>query len=130
MNWQEHGFEPMSRKQQKLLNAACRDLTEIIYHGYQLDQASYRHLLVGVVLGHIIVPSIDLGDGHRSFISLGRSSKELSKSQATDAITMAFMIGDDPRGQGIDHDPIRWSPIVRLARGITDTDDELAERMK
>jgi hypothetical protein len=122
--------EPMTREQQNLFNAACGDLAHIDWHGWRLTKDDYRHLLCAMVLGVRVVPGVDLGEGAPRFIALGRSSKELSESQATEAIEMAFYIGDDPASQGLQCDPVSWSEKVRLARGITDTDDELAERMK
>jgi hypothetical protein len=110
----------MSRKQQKLLNAACGDLEQMRWHGQRFDKDDYRHLLSAVVLGERLVPGINTGNGAPGLVRMSRSSKELSKSQATEAIQMAFDIGDNPRDQGLTCAPIRWCDVVCLARGITD----------
>jgi hypothetical protein len=36
---------------------------------------------------------------------------------------MAFLLGDDPRTQGMDCKPVKWSPLIKAARGIRDSDD-------
>lgn len=128
--WKVKGWEPMSDAQRRLLNAACADLTQMLWHGRKWDKDSYRHFLAGVILGHDMVPSVDMGNGNVGFVSMARSSLDLNKTQATAAIDMAFYIGDDPRSQNIESDPVYWGEVVRFARGITDSDEELAERFK
>ena len=126
--WQERGNAPMSRQQQKLLNAACGDLaTEIPkWHGIRFDKDDYRHLIAACVLGERIVPGINTGYGNPGLIRMSRSSLEFNKSQATEAIRMAFDIGDNPRDQGLAMDPIRWGPTVCLARFIEQEPSEQA----
>lgn len=51
---------------------------------------------------------------------LGGSSLNLSKTQATEAITAAFSIGDAPETQGLKCEPVRWGPTICLARWITE----------
>ena len=124
--WELTGEGPMSDAQRRLLNAACRDLAAQIRPrpGVELhpwmtfEQDDWRHFLAGMALGFRPVPMYDRGDGYRGIVMLGRSSLDLSKSQATDAITMAFHIGDDPESQHVDLPPITWSEVVYLARGI------------
>jgi hypothetical protein len=128
--WEERGSEPMTRAQQKLLNAACGDLEQINWHGFRFSKEDWRHFLSGVILGCRIVPSVDMGEGPPGFIHMSRSSLELTKSNATDAITMAFYIGDDPASQNLTCKPVEWCHKVKLARGISESDDELAERYK
>lgn len=121
MGWRELGTSPMSPKQQKLLNAACGDLAKHIrWHGFRLSKDDWRHMLAGTMLGWRTLPGIDQGEGRAGLIMLGGSSLNMSKSQATDAITMAFHIGDDPSSQGLNAKPVRWCDVICLARGITD----------
>lgn len=109
----------MTNEQRKLLNAACADLAEQIeWHGKRLDHDSWRHLLAGTILGWVIVPGIDRGEGEKGFVMLGGSSLKLTTQQATEAITMAFWIGDDPSSQGLDVRAVRWGPAVCKARWL------------
>jgi len=128
-DWQLSGEEPMTRAQQNLLNAACGDLAAMPWKGgHYLSQDDYRHILTAMVLSWRIIPGMDMGDGQPSMIVLPRSSKELSKSKATEAIQLAFCLGDDPSQFGIDAMPVQWSQVVRLARSISDSDEELSRR--
>ena len=120
-DWQESGREPMTRKQQKLLNAACGDLADQLrWHGYRFDKDSYRHFLAAVVLGELLVPGINTGHGNPGLIRMSRSSLELTKSQATEAIQYAFDIGDNPQDQGLDAPPVRWCEVIVKARWFVD----------
>jgi len=86
----------LTEQQRKLLNAAAGDLSkQIDWHGRRLSKDSWRHFLSGTAAGFIMVPAIDMGDGREGFVMLGKSSLTLTKEQATTALTMAFMIGDD-----------------------------------
>jgi hypothetical protein len=117
--WKEKGDSRMSDAQRRLLNSACSDLAEQLrWHGFTLSKDSWRHLLSGTVLGFQTLPAWDFGDGRRGVIMLGGSSLNLTKDQATDAITMSFMLGDDPSTQNIDAPPVRWCNVIQLARGI------------
>jgi hypothetical protein len=119
-DWQESGRLPMSRKQQKLLNAACGDLALAFpkWHGIRFDKDDYRHLIAAAVLGERIVPGINTGHGNSGLIRMSRSSMEFTKSEATTAIRMAFDIGDNPADQGFPDKPIQWGPVVCLARWV------------
>lgn len=121
-DWQESGNAPMTRKQQKLLNAACGDLEAEIpkWHGIRFGKDDYRHLIAACVLGERIVPGVNTGHGTPGLIRMSRSSLEFTKSQATEAIRMAFDIGDHPSDQGLGIAPIRWGPTVCLARFVAD----------
>jgi hypothetical protein len=120
-DWQESGREPMTRKQQKLLNAACGDLAEQLrWHGIRMGKDDYRHLLSAVVLGERLVPGVNTGNGNPGLIRMARSSRELSKSDATEAIRMAFDIGDNPGDQGLPARPVRWCEVIVKARWFTD----------
>lgn len=126
-DWQETGRQPMSRKQQNLLNAACGDLAEWNpkWHGVLFEKDDYRHLIAAVVLGERIVPGINTGHGNPGLIRMSRRSTEFTKSEATAAIRMAFDIGDYPEDQQIGREPIRWGAAVCLARFVAD-DEALA----
>ncbi len=116
-NWKE---KP-KREQLNLLNAACRDLSmQISWHGNRLSLDDWRHMLSGTILGWRMMPAIDRGEGAAGFIMLGGSSLNLNKEQCTDAITLAFSIGDDPESQGIKAAPVRWCASVCGARWIAE----------
>lgn len=127
-DWRLTGKEHMTDGQRRLLNAACGDLEQINWLGNRLSKNDWRHLISGTVLGWRVVPGIDLGNGPRGIVMLGGSSLDLTRSQATDAIVMAFHIGDVPSEQGLNCKPVRWSPVVRMARGISDSDEKWAEQ--
>jgi len=119
----------LSTEQRKLLNAACGDLAEQInWHGNQLSKDDWRHMIAGTVLGWRMMPAIDRGEGAPGFIMLGGSSLDLRKSDCTEAITLAFHLGDCPEEQGLTCKPVRWCPVIRLARGISDADERDAAR--
>lgn len=129
-SWSLQGHSRMSDEQRRLLNAACGDLaTGIIWHGgNRLSKDDWRHFLSGTVMGWRMLPGVDMGQGAPGFVMLGGSSLSLTRSQATDAITMAFYIGDEPEAQHLSCKPVNWCDVVKLARGIRDEDDELARR--
>lgn len=122
VDWQERGTTPMSRKQQNLLNAACGDLSSYFprWHGVRFSKDDYRHLIAAVVLGERIVPGINTGEGDPGFIRMSGRSSDFTKTEATQAIRMAFDIGDHPEDQGLSGAPIRWGATVCLARYITE----------
>jgi hypothetical protein len=120
-DWQESGNAPMTRKQQKMLNAACGDLAEQMrWHGIILGKDDWRHFLSAVVLGERILPGYKDGLGDPPMIRISRSSLELNKTQATQAIRTAFDIGDNPKDQGLDVRPVRWCEVITLARYISE----------
>lgn len=120
----------LSEEQRRLFNAACGCLAnQIDWHGQRLSKDDFRHLISGTVLGWRMMPAIDLGTGAAGFIMLGGSSLKLTKAECTEAITMAFHIGDDPASQGLNSAPVHWCDVIRAARGISDADDELAGRI-
>jgi 2-keto-3-deoxy-galactonokinase len=107
------------QEQRNLLNSACGDLAnQISWHGNRLSKDDWRHMLSGTVLGWRMVPAIDRGQGAAGFIFLGGSSLDLSKEQCSEAIDLAFSIGDDPESQGIKAKPVRWCTAVCGARWI------------
>lgn len=118
-DWQERGNDRMTRAQQKLLNATCGDLADQLrWRGRRMSKDSWRHFFAGTILGHEPLPGWDYGDGRESVIYMPRSSLEMSKSQATEAITMAFFLGDNPADQDCGHVPVRWCEAVCKARWL------------
>ena len=109
-------------EQNDLLQPACRDLSRSLkWQGYQLSQDEWRWLICAAVLGQKIVPGINGG-----IVALGGSSKKLNKQQATDAITLAFEMGDEPwTYDPSQQTPVKWKErAVLLARGIKPDEDE------
>lgn len=121
-DWQESGTARMTREQQKLLNAACGDLAQFFpkWHGIRFGKDDYRHLICAAILGERIVPGINTGNGDPGMIRMSRSSLELTKSEATEAIRTAFDIGDHPEDQGFPATTLRWGAVVCLARYIVE----------
>lgn len=110
--------EMMSDEQRRTLNAACGDLAEqIVWHGFRLTKDDWRHMLAGTIRGWRMMPGIDRGEGP-GFIMLGGSSMSLLKSDAADAITQAFLIGDDPSSQGLNCPPVQWCSVICQLRWI------------
>lgn len=120
--WELKGAAPMTRKQQKMLNACCGCLEQIRWHGILFSKDDYRHLISAVVLGERIVPGINRGEGPAGMIRMARSSMELSKSQAAEAINLALEIGDRPDEQGLNSPPVRWSDTVLRGLGFSPAD--------
>jgi len=124
--WQESGEEHSTNAQRRLLNATCNDLArQLRWHGCYLRKDGWRHLISGTVLGFQSLPAWDFGDGRQGIIMLGGSSLDLTKSQCTDAITLLFILGDDPSTQGMDCKPVKWSPLIKAARGIRDSEEQM-----
>lgn len=122
-DWEQRGSEVMTRKQQKMLNAICGDLEQIIWHGgYRMDKDDWRHIIAGTVLGHRFVRGINTGYGDPGLITLARSSLDLSKSKAVDAINLALEVGDHPEDQGLTCPPVRWSDTVLRGLGFNPED--------
>ena len=115
--------EMLTEEQRRLFNAACGDLARCLsWHGNRLTKDDWRHLISGTVLGWRMIPGIDRGEGAPGFVMLGGSSLDLRKADCTEAITLAFHIGDHPDEQGLSCNPVDWSDVVCLARGITDSE--------
>ena len=122
-DWQERGNGPMTDAQRRLLNAICDDLAKCIkfWHGERFGKDDFRHLICGCVLGERMVRGVTTGDRPRpGLIRMARSSKELTKSQATEAIRMGLDIGMYPEDQGLDCAEVRWCAVVTLACFIVD----------
>lgn len=120
--WELKGSAPMTPKQRNMLNACCGCLEQIRWHGFRLDKDGYRHLICAVVLGEWMVPGVNTGNGPAGLVRMARSSKELSKSQAAEAINMALDIGDRPDEQGLPDKPVRWSDAVYYGLGFNPND--------
>lgn len=129
--WDERGSEPMTRKQQKMLNGVCGCIAEQLYwkgadnRQIVLGKDDWRHLFSAVILGPRLMQGWDHGSGPGGFIILERSSLELTKSQACDAITMALHFGDFPSEQGINARPVSWSRAVLIGTGWNPDDFDL-----
>ena len=78
------------------------------------------------MLGWRMMPAIDRGEGAAGFIMLGRSSLNLTRSQAADAITVGVHIGDNPEEQGLKARAVRWSDSVLRGLGFNPRDFEEA----
>lgn len=123
-DWKLAGEEPMTAKQRRMLNAVCGDLADqVSWFGRRMDKDSWRHFIAAVILKQPMVPGLDRGDGERGFVVLQRSSKELSKSQASEAISELVILGDDPSTQGLTKQPkVRWCDAVLLGLGFSPRD--------
>lgn len=116
--WQQRGEQKWSDAQRRMLNAVCQDLSQQLrWHGMKLSKDSWRYFFSGVVLGFRAVPGWDNGDGQTGIVMIGRSSNELTRSAACDAITMAVQLGNDPSCQGLDANPVKWSDTVLWGLG-------------
>lgn len=115
-SWQEM----LTTQQRKIFNAACGDLAQqITWHGFRLSKDDWRHFISGTVLGFRLLPGIPQGEGAPGFVMLGGSSLDLSKPKCSEAITIAFGIGDAPW----EYEPsqtkqVRWCEAVVKARWL------------
>lgn len=123
-DWKLAGNEPMTAKQRRMLNAVCGDLAaQVVWYGRHMDKDSWRHFIAAVILKQPMVPGMDLGDGERGFVVLQRSSKELTKAQAAEAITALIVLGDNPASQGLNRQrPVQWCDAVLLGMGFNPRD--------
>lgn len=115
--------EPWQEKrtldQNRLLQAACTDLSRgLLWYGQRLSKDEWRWLICAAILKVKIVPGINYDGESAGVVTLGGSSRKLTKALGTDAITLAFHLGDRPEEYGQAADPVKWSDIVMLARGI------------
>ncbi len=122
-DWQQTGNGRLSEKQRRMFNAVCHDLQQIHWHGNKLNNDDWRHLFSAVAAGQRMMPGWQYDDGRPpGFIMLGKSSLSLTRSQASDAITMAIQLGDDPESQGIKAPKVQWSDTVLLGMGFNPGD--------
>ena len=119
-DWEDRGNAKISEAQRKMLNAVCGDLArQIQWHGNRLNKDDFRHLFSAVAAGQRMMPGWQYGDGRApGFIMLGKSSLSLTRSEASDAITAAIQLGDDPESQGIQAKPVVWSATVLHGMGF------------
>lgn len=122
--WNVQGNGKITDKQKRMLNAICGDLApQLNWDGNRLGKDDWRHFFSAVSAGQRMMTGWDYGDGRpRGFIMLGKSSLALTKSEASDAITMAIHLGDDPSTQGINARPVHWSDTVLLGMGFNPSD--------
>ena len=112
----------LTEQQRKIFNAACGDLAEQVkWYGNRLSKDDWRHFIAGTVLGWRMLPGINRGEGAPGFVMLGGSSLDLSKDKCSEAITIAFAIGDAPW----DYEPtqktqVRWCASVCKARWLVE----------
>lgn len=121
--WREQGAEPRTEAQHRMLCAVCGCLVGLRWKRpdgtpIRLSSDSWRHFLSGQAAGFVQVAGYDRGDGHSVVVMLGRSSKLLTKTQCTEAITMGLHIGDHPEEQGLQSQRVRWSDAVLLGLGF------------
>lgn len=107
-----------SPQQNNLLQSACGDLAaQLVWRSWKLSKNEWRWLISAAILKQKIVPSLD-GQG---IVALGGSSRDLPKEKFSEAITMAFSIGDAPwEYDETQTKAVCWNPTVRIARGIPD----------
>lgn len=122
--WEECGNQGMTDAQRRMLNAVCGDLAKHLHwHGAKLSKDSWRHFLSAVSAGQTMHRGWDYGEGHpHGFIVLGKSSLELTRAEAKDAITMGIHLGDDPSSQSMDAAPVKWSDAVLHGLGYSSED--------
>lgn len=127
-DWELTGTEPMTPKQQRMLNGVCGCIADQLHwKGAEgrlvtLGKDDWRHLFSAVILGPRLLQGWDHGTGPGGFIILARSSLDLSKTQASEAITMALHFGDHPDEQGINARPVQWSEAVLIGTGWNPSD--------
>jgi hypothetical protein len=104
-----------SEVQNNVLNDACGDLSEqLTWCSYRLTKDEWRHLICAAILNVRTVRGINGG-----LVTLGGSSRKLDKEQASDAITMAFSIGDAPwEYEPSQETQVQWNESVMFARKL------------
>lgn len=123
--WRQQGEEPRTEAQHRMLCAVCGCLarqlrwTKADGTPIRLSSDSWRHFLSGQAAGHVSVRGYDRGDGNQYVVMLAKSSKLLSKTQCTEAITMGLHIGDYPDEQGLTSQRVRWTEAVIRGAGFT-----------
>ena len=110
----------LTEQQRKIFNAACGDLSaQVVWHGNRLSKDDWRHFIAGTVLGWRMLPGINRGEGAPGFVMLGGSSLDLTKEKCSEAITIAFSIGDAPwEYEPTQTKPVRWCEAVCKARWL------------
>lgn len=110
-----------TEEQNRLLQPACRDLAQqLSWFGTKLTQDEWRWLICASILRVKIVPGINRGDGAPGIVTLGGSSRKLTKEQATEAIELAFSIGDAPwTYDPSQNEQVKWCEAIVKARWLT-----------
>ena len=118
-----------SDAQNSLLQPACRDLSRCLTwesngQMVHLSPDEFRWLLCADVLGQRPVRGV-----HSGVVMLGGSSRNLTKRECADVITLAFSIGDCPELYELHGQKrVEWCRVICAARGISPNDDVMAER--
>ena len=104
-----------TEEQNNVLQDACHDLSaQLPWCGHRLSQDEWRHLICAAILNVKTVRGINGG-----LVTLGGSSRRLNKEQGSEAIELAFSIGDAPWEYDPSQDEqVQWTDSVLLARGI------------
>jgi len=104
-----------TEEQNNVLQDACHDLSaQLTWCGHRLSQDEWRHLICADILKVKIVRGI-----HGGLVTLGGSSRRLNKEHGSEAIELAFSIGDAPWEYEIPTDrQVQWTESVLLARKI------------
>jgi len=120
--------ELRSKDQNDLLQPICRDLSRCLtWYGFKLSQDDWRHFLSGTVKGFRMLPGINRGKGAPGFVMLGGSSRDLLKAECTEAIELAFALGDAPwEYEPTQTKPVHWCDVVMIARGFNPSDFEVS----
>ena len=102
-------------EQNNVLQDACGDLSEqLTWCGHRLSKDEWRHLICAAILNVKTVRGVNGG-----LVTLGGSSRKLNKEQGSEAIEMAFSIGDAPWEYDIPTDhQVQWNESVMLARRL------------
>jgi hypothetical protein len=126
-DWKLTGEGGMTDAQRRMLNAVCGDLAaQVAWHGNRLSKDDWRHFLAGTVLGWRMLPGIDRGEGAPGFVMLGRSSLDLTRTAAAEAITVGVQVGDHPDEQGLRAKPVQWCAAVLWGLGFNPNDLQAA----
>ena len=117
-----------SAEQNKILQPACRDLANGMMWESNgaptfLSADEWRWLICADILGQKAVRGI-----HGGVVMLGGSSRKLTKDDCSQAIMLAFSIGDAPWEYGLDQPRIEWSDSINRVRGRSPNDDDMAEQ--
>lgn len=101
--------------QNNVLQDACGDLSEqLTWCGHRLTKDEWRHLICAAILNVKTVRGINGG-----LVTLGGSSRKLNKEQGSEAIEMAFSIGDAPwEWEPSQTEQVQWNESVMKARKL------------
>ena len=102
-------------EQANVLHDACGDLSEqLTWCGHRLTKDEWRHLICAAILNVKVVRGI-----HGGLVTLGGSSRKLNKEQGSEALELAFSIGDAPwEYEPSQETQVQWNESVLLARKL------------